>query len=82
MAVGDVTPVAGVPTTVATGEPKPVEPKAKQVREYRVAKGDTLGRISQRFQCDLKKLARANNLRAPAYAVRPGQELKLESCRK
>ena len=23
MAVGDVTPVAGVPTTVATGEPKP-----------------------------------------------------------
>ncbi len=82
VAVGDVTPVAGVPTTVATGEPKPVEPKAKQVREYRVAKGDTLGRISQRFQCDLKKLARANNLRAPAYAVRPGQELKLESCRK
>jgi len=67
---------------VATGEPKPAEPKAKQVREYRVAKGDTLGRISQRFQCDLKKLARANNLRAPAYAVRPGQELKLESCRK
>ena len=82
VAVGDVTPVAGVPTTVATGEPKPAEPKAKQVREYRVTKGDTLGRISQRFQCDLKKLARANNLRAPAYAVRPGQELKLESCRK
>ena len=82
VAVGDVTPVAGVPTTMATGEPKPAEPKAKQVREYRVTKGDTLGRISQRFQCDLKKLARANNLRAPAYAVRPGQELKLESCRK
>ena len=82
VAVGDVTPVAGVPTTVATGEPKPAEPKAKQAREYRVAKGDTLGRISQRFQCDLKKLAQANKLRAPAYAVRPGQELKLESCRK
>jgi membrane-bound lytic murein transglycosylase D len=47
-----------------------------------VAKGDTLGRISQRFQCDLKKLAQANRLKAPAYAVRPGQELKLESCRK
>ena len=34
-------PVAGVPTTVATGEPKPVEPKKEQAREYRVAKGDT-----------------------------------------
>ena len=82
VAVGDVTPVAGVPTTVATGEPKPAEPKKEQAREYRVAKGDTLGRISQRFQCDLKKLAQANNLKAPSYAVRPGQELKLESCRK
>lgn len=82
VAVGDVTPVAGVPTTVATGEPKPAEPKAEQARDYRVAKGDTLGRIAQRFQCDQKKLARANNLKGPAYAVRPGQELKLESCRK
>ena len=82
VAVGDVMPVAGVPTTVATGEPKPAEPKAKQAREYRVAKGDTLGRISKRFQCDQKKLARANNLKAPAYAVRPGQELTLESCKK
>ncbi|KRA42393.1 transglycosylase SLT domain-containing protein [Pseudoxanthomonas sp. Root630] len=82
VAVGDVTPVVGVPTTVATGEPKPAEPKAKQAREYRVAKGDTLGRISKRFQCDQKKLARANNLKAPAYAVRPGQELTLESCKK
>ena len=82
VAVGDVTPVAGVPTTVATGEPQAAEPKKEQTREYRVAKGDTLGRISQRFQCDLKKLARANKLKAPAYAVRPGQELKLESCGK
>ena len=82
VAVGDVTPVAGVPTTVATGDPKPAQPKAKQVRDYRVAKGDTLGRISQRFQCDLKKLAQANKLKAPAYSVRPGQVLKLEGCSK
>lgn len=82
VAVGDVTPVAGVPTTVASGEPKPAEPKAKQAREYRVAKGDTLGRISQRYQCDLKKLARANGLKGPAYSVRPGQSIQLESCRK
>ncbi|MEL1264071.1 transglycosylase SLT domain-containing protein [Pseudoxanthomonas putridarboris] len=82
VAVGDVTPVAGVPTTVATGAPKPAEPRAKQARDYRVAKGDTLGRISQRFQCDLKKLAGANSIKAPSYSVRPGQTLKLESCRK
>ncbi len=92
VAVGDVTPVAGMPDTVAADvstaaeskpvEPRPAEPKAKRARDYRVAKSDTLGRISQRFQCDLKKLARANNLKAPAYTVRPGQELTLESCRK
>lgn len=82
VAVGDVVPVAGVPTTTATGAPKPAAPKAKQGRDYRVAKGDTLGRISQRFQCDLKKLAGANGLKAPAYSVRPGQTLKLESCKK
>ncbi len=82
VAVGDVTPVAGVPTTVATGEPKPAAPKARQARDYRVAKGDTLGRIAQRFQCDIKQLARANGIKAPAYSVRPGQTLKLESCKK
>lgn len=82
VAVGDVTPVEGVPTTIASGEPKPAEPKAKQAREYRVAKGDTLGRISQRYQCDLKKLAKANGLKAPSYNVRPGQEITLTSCKK
>ncbi|WP_411832205.1 transglycosylase SLT domain-containing protein [Pseudoxanthomonas mexicana] len=82
VAVGDVTPVEGVPTTVATGQPQPAEPKRAQARSYRVAKGDTLGRISQKFGCDLKALARANGLKAPAYAVKPGQALKLESCRK
>jgi len=82
VAVGDVTPLEGVPTTVATGQPKPAEPKRAQSRDYRVAKGDTLGRISQKFQCDLKTLARANGLKAPAYSVKPGQALKLESCRK
>ncbi len=82
VAVGDVTPIEGVPTTVATGEPKPAQPKARQAREYRVAKGDTLGRISQRYQCDLKQLARANGIKAPAYNVRPGQEITLTSCRK
>ena len=82
VAVGDVTPVPGVPTTVATGEPKPAKPKVAQARDYRVARGDTLGRIAQKFSCDLKQLAKANGLRAPAYSVKPGQELKLQGCKK
>lgn len=82
VAVGDVSPVAGVPTTVATGRPAPAKPKQKQVRNYRVAKGDTLGRISDRHDCDLKELAKANGLRAPGYALKPGQSLKLVGCEK
>ncbi len=82
VAVGDVTAVAGVPTTVATGAPKPAKPKVEQVREYRVARGDNLGRISRKFDCDMKKLAQANGLRGPGYGVRPGQEIKLLGCRK
>ncbi|SKC44863.1 transglycosylase SLT domain-containing protein [Pseudoxanthomonas indica] len=82
VAVGDVTPVEGVPTTVATGDPKPAQPKAKQARDYRVAKGDTLGRISQRYQCDLKQLAKSNGIKGPAYNVKPGQQITLTSCRK
>jgi membrane-bound lytic murein transglycosylase D len=82
VAVGDVTPVPGVPTTVATGTPKPAKPKVQQVRDYRVARGDNLGRIARKFQCDLKDLARANGLKAPGYSVKPGQEIKLQGCRK
>jgi membrane-bound lytic murein transglycosylase D len=82
VAVGDVTPLPGVPTTVATGEPKPAKPKAEQVRDYRVARGDTLSKIAKKLRCDLKQLARANGLRAPGYNVKPGQSLKLESCKK
>ncbi|MEG1679278.1 MAG: LysM peptidoglycan-binding domain-containing protein, partial [Stenotrophomonas sp.] len=49
-------------------------------RSYKVAKGDTLGSIANRFQCEVPALARANGLRAPAYALKPGQNLKLEGC--
>lgn len=81
VAVGEVSGVpVGVPTTVATGTPAPARPTSAQVRSYRVARGDTLGRIVGKFQCDTKALARANGLRAPSYALKPGQQLKLTSC--
>ena len=82
VAVGDVTPVAGVATTIATGQPQPAVPKPAQARSYTVARGDTLGRIAQRYGCDLKGLASANRLKGPSYALRQGQKLKLVGCSK
>ncbi len=83
VAVGDVqgvqAPVA-VATPTPTPAPRPATPARRQARSYTVAKGDTLGRIANRFQCEVPALARANGLRAPGYALKPGQSLKLEGC--
>jgi membrane-bound lytic murein transglycosylase D len=65
-----------VPTTVATGRPMPATP-----RHYSVQRGETLTSIARKFQCSTGDLAEANNVRAPRYAIRPGQRLKLEGCR-
>ena len=54
--------------------------RAPGPREHRVARGETLGRIAQRYGCSIQALARANNLRAPHYALRTGQRLSLETC--
>ncbi|AKC85680.1 transglycosylase SLT domain-containing protein [Pseudoxanthomonas suwonensis] len=75
VAVGNVTPLPGAPRAAAAPAAKP------KVRSYKVAQGDTLGRIAQRHGCDVKTLARANGLKAPAYSVRQGQQLQLEGCR-
>lgn len=63
----------------------PVAPAAAQAstdapRVHRVSRGETLGRIAQRYGCGLQALARANNLRGPVYRLRVGQQLTLESC--
>jgi len=75
VAVGDAVPLPGA------APPPAAKPKPAPVRSYRVAKGDTLGRIAQRQGCDVKALARANGLKAPAYSVRVGQQLRLEGCK-
>lgn len=80
VAVGDVSPMAGVPTTVATGQPAIAKPKVRQARSYTIAKGDTLGRVAQKYQCEIKTLAKANGLKAPSYALKPGQSIKLAGC--
>ena len=65
-----------VPTTVATGKPAPAAP-----RHYSVQRGETLTSIARKFQCSTGDLAGANKIKAPRYAIRPGQRLKLEGCR-
>jgi membrane-bound lytic murein transglycosylase D len=80
VAVGAAVPLPGVAATMATAKPARAQSKSRQAHSYRVVKGDTLGRIAQRHGCDVKSLARANGLKAPAYGVRQGQQLKLEGC--
>ena len=66
-----------VPTAVATGVPVVV----KKPRQHRVERGDTLVSIAQKYQCDTGQLAKANDIKGPRFAIRPGQRLKLEGCR-
>jgi len=55
---------------------KPAKP-----RDHRVARGDTLVSIAQKYSCDTKSLAKANGIKAPRYAVHAGQKLKLSGSR-
>ena len=47
----------------------------------RVQRGETLSSIARKFECDLSDLARANKLKAPKYAIKPGQSLTLQGCK-
>ncbi len=76
-AAGDVVPAAVPPAAEA---PRPPEATPAPARTHRVARGETLGAIASRYGCDVGALAQANGLRAPAYAVRQGQALRLEGC--
>lgn len=76
-ASGDVPPAAIAPSPTAQRPPQSAPAPA---RTHRVARGETLGAIAQRYGCEVATLARANNLRAPAYALRQGQSLTLEGC--
>ncbi|GAB3385755.1 transglycosylase SLT domain-containing protein [Lysobacter fragariae] len=54
--------------------------KRKHPRDYRVQRGETLTAIAQKFECDMGVLAKANKIKGPRFAIRPGQKLKLEGC--
>ncbi|WP_343256836.1 transglycosylase SLT domain-containing protein [Luteimonas qiangzhengi] len=70
-------------SAVVRSGPPPQAPRpaaSAAPREHRVSRGESLGRIAERYNCNLRELANANNLRAPAYNLRAGQRLSLESC--
>ena len=63
----------------AAPPPRPVKPA--KAMTYKVQRGETLTGIARKFDCDLRDFARANRLKAPKYAIRPGQALKLDGCK-
>jgi membrane-bound lytic murein transglycosylase D len=70
---------ATVPTQDAPPPPKPVKPA--KPKTHKVQRGETLTSIARKFDCDLGDFAKANKLKAPKYAIRPGQALKLDGCK-
>ena len=61
--------------------PKPAKlAKSAKAKTHKVRRGETLSSIVRKFECDLGDLAKANKLKAPKYAIKPGQSLKLEGC--
>ena len=75
--VGDISPVPAQATSNAAAESKP-----KQAKTHAVRRGETLTQVAQRYQCDMRVLAKANGIKPPRYMVRPGQTLRLEGCGK
>jgi membrane-bound lytic murein transglycosylase D len=54
---------------------------SQRPKHYRVQRGETLSSIARKFQCTASDLAKGNRIKAPAYRIRPGQQLKLDACR-
>ncbi len=73
-------PMTNSPLPAAAAAPAPA---AAPVRpgSYKVQRGETLTSISRKFGCDLSDFAKANKLKAPKYAIRPGQALSLQGCK-
>jgi membrane-bound lytic murein transglycosylase D len=74
-------PAATTSIAVAANPAATVKPSPARTRNYSVQRGETLTSIAQKFQCDTGDLAKANEIKPPRYAIRPGKRLKLEGCR-
>lgn len=65
----------------ADAPPPPKPTKPAKPTTYQVQRGETLTSIARKFECDLGDFARVNKVKAPKYAIRPGQSLKLDGCK-
>ena len=75
-------PGEGTATAPVQDAPPPARPAAPaKQKTYKVQRGETLSSIARKFGCELRDVANANKLKAPKYAIRPGQSLKLEGCK-
>ena len=82
-------PAEAAPTPEPSYEPRAVAEPARYAaegkvvtprgmyRDYVVRKGDHLDAIAADFQSSRKALADANHLKPPAYAINPGQHIKV-----
>ena len=76
----DGTALPAQSVAVPTAEKPKDKPKSTSVRQYKVARGDTLMSIARKHDCQIGTLAKANALKAPRYTVKPGQRIKLQGC--
>jgi len=77
-------PMTSAPAQEAAALPSPPPPKpAKPAppKAYKVQRGDTLSSIARKQDCEISDIAKANKLKAPGYAIRPGQSLSLQGCK-
>ena len=75
-------PGEGTATAPVQDAPPPARPAAPaKPKTYKVQRGETLSSIARKFGCELRDVAKANKLKAPKYAIKPGQSLKLEGCK-
>lgn len=73
-------PVASVPVSDSSEGTKSAAGKPKAPKNHRVRRGETLSAIARKFDCDATDLAKANRIKGPRYAIRPGQTIRLEGC--
>lgn len=79
--VGDPVPVSDPAPASSPAAPAPAPARAPaKPRTYKVQRGDTISSIARKLQCDITDLAKANKLKKPKYAIKPGQVLTLDGC--
>ena len=78
--IGPMTSTTPPPVASAAPPPSAKPSKPAKPKSYKVLRGDTLTDIARKVGCDVRELAKANKLKAPKYAIRPGHSLSLAGC--